>query len=224
MLIACDKSDDTATIVADSLSCRYFPLNSGMWREFKVTEINIDEPVSVCDTTLYFLREQFGGIFIDNIGDTMRQIERWKRTSTTGNWQRLNTWTAYISNTEVIEVEENTRYIKMLLPLYAGKSWNGNAYNRTDTLRLYSYNVDSIDCPMSIGTFNFDSVLTISSENELTAISQKLKFERYAAGIGLVQKQAINIYSDTYNPTVDISERITKGTISTYDLIDFGAK
>ena len=110
----------------------------------------------------------------------------------------------------------------MDLPLFEGKTWNGNAYNRTDTLEEYQYCVEDIDVYMQIGEFSFDSVLSISQKNELTAITKVSFVERYAKNVGLVQKQQIDIYSDTYNPNIDIEDRITQGTLIYYDLIGFG--
>ena len=222
LFAACDKSDSYQLPPVEKIECQYFPLDSGAWRDFDVIEIKIDEPIALFDTQQYIVRERFGGIFIDNIGDTLRQIERFRRSNESENWQRMNTWLAYVNGTEVIQIEENTRYLKMQLPLYAGKTWNGNTYNRTDTLQQFKYRVDSIDCQMNIGGFDFDSVLTISQKNELTAISKILVAERYALGIGMVQKMAIDIYSDTYAPDTDIEKRVTQGTLVYYTLLNYG--
>jgi hypothetical protein len=222
LFAACDKSDSYQLPPAEKIECQYFPLDSGAWRDFSVVEIKIDEPIALFDTLQYIVRERFGGIFIDNVGDTLRQIERFRRASENENWQRMNTWLAYVNGTEVIQIEENTRIVKMQLPLAVGKQWNGNAYNRTDTLQKYQFRVDSIDCPAAVGRFLFDSVLTISQKNELTAISKVLVAERYAAGIGMVEKIQIDIYSDTYAPEIDIENRVTQGTMIYHTLIGFG--
>lgn len=222
LIVACDKSEPYQFPIDNALDNSYFPLDSGSWREFCVTSITIDEPIALFDTQRYYVREQIGDIFVDNVGDTMRQIERFRRKSLTSDWERQNSWLAYVRGVEVIEVEENTRYIKMDLPLFEGKTWNGNAYNRTDTLEEYQYCVEDIDVYMQIGEFSFDSVLSISQKNELTAITKVSFVERYAKNVGLVQKQQIDIYSDTYNPNIDIEDRITQGTLIYYDLIGFG--
>ena len=222
LFAACDKSDAYQLPPVEKIVCQYFPLDSGAWRDFSVVEIKIDKPIALFDTQQYIVRERLGGIFIDNIGDTLRQIERFRRTNEGENWQRMNTWLAYINGTEVIQIEENTRIVKMQLPLAVGKQWNGNAYNRTDTLQKYQFRVDSIDCPAAVGRFLFDSVLTVSQKNELTAISKVLVAERYAAGIGMVEKIQIAIYSDTYAPEIDIENRVTQGTMIYHTLIDFG--
>lgn len=222
LFAACDKSDSYQLPPVEKIECQYFPLDSGAWRDFSVVEIKIDEPIALFDTQQYIVRERFGGIFIDNVGDTLRQIERFRRTSESEKWQPINTWLAYVNGTEVIQIEENTRIVKMQLPLTIGKTWNGNAYNRTDTLQKYQFRVDSLDCPAAVGRFQFDSVLTISQKNELTAISKVLVAERYAAGIGMVEKIQIDIYSDTYAPEIDIENRVTQGTMIYHTLIGFG--
>ncbi|MBR2195556.1 MAG: hypothetical protein IJ911_08070 [Salinivirgaceae bacterium] len=222
LLAACDKSDSYQLPPVEKIECQYFPLDSGAWRDFDVVEIKIDEPIALFDTQQYIVRERFGGIFIDNVGDTLRQIERFRRASENEKWQPMNTWLAYVNGTEVIQIEENTRIVKMQLPLAVGKTWNGNAYNRTDTLQKYQFRVDSIDSPAVVGRFRFDSVLTVSQKNELTAISKVLVAERYAAGIGMVEKVQIDIYSDSYAPNIDIENRVTQGTMIYLTLIDFG--
>lgn len=222
LMVACDKSEPYQFPVESELDSSYFPLDSGSWREFSVVSITIDEPIALFDTQRYYVREQIGSVFIDNVGDTMRQIERFRRNDQSSGWERQNSWLAYVKGAEVVQVEENTRYVKMDLPLFEGKMWNGNAYNRTDTLEEYQYCVEEIDVDMQIGEFRFDSVLTISQKSELTAITKVSFVERYAKNIGLVQKQQIDIYSDTYNPDADIEDRITQGTLIYYDLIGFG--
>lgn len=219
---ACEQSEPYQFPVESELDSSYFPLDSGSWREFGVLSITIDEPIALFDTQRYYIREQISGVFIDNLGDTMRQIERFRRKSQSSDWERQNSWTAYVKGSEVVQVEENVRYVKMDLPLFVGKTWNGTAYNRTDTLQEYQYRVEAMDTDMPIGDFRFDSVLTVSQKNELTAITKVYFVERYAKNVGLVQKQQIDIYSDTYNPDVDIEDRITQGTLIYYDLIDYG--
>lgn len=222
VIVACDEPAQYEFPCERSAGSSYFPLEYGSWREFMVTEITIDEPIALYDTQHYFIREQIGDIFIDNIGDTMRQIERFSRKSQGSEWSRQNSWMAYVKDDEVIQVEENTRYLKMLLPLSDGKKWNGNIYNRTDTLQEYEYCVENIDAGMQLGEFYFDSVLTISQKDELTAITKVSFIERYAKNVGLVYKHQIDIYSDNYEPDVDIADRITQGTLIYYDLIGYG--
>ena len=57
----------------------YFPLKTGESMIYKVTEINIDKPSNVFDTSVYFIREIVDIPLIDNENDTAYRIERYYR-------------------------------------------------------------------------------------------------------------------------------------------------
>jgi hypothetical protein len=201
----------------------YFPLDSGAWREFQVQTINIDEPSAIYDTFNYYLREVFIGKYIDNSGDTLTKIERFTRSSTSENWTPANTWLAIIKDNMAIQTEENTRYIKLRFPVELDKEWDGNAYNRTDTLKKFkTYTIESIDVPLVLNSILFDSVLTVLQRNELTNISKIVFFEKYAKHIGMVQKQEIDIYSEEVDLNTPIEKRVTRGTFYYANLISYG--
>jgi hypothetical protein len=108
--------------------------------------------------------------------------------------------------------------------LTVGKHWDGNAYNRTDTLKLYTYKIISLDEPFQLNHLNFDSVIYISQKTESTAISKLDFYERYAKHIGLVQKQEINIHSENLDDiSVPIEKRVTQGYFFYQNLIGYGS-
>ncbi|MDD3858785.1 MAG: hypothetical protein PHW83_01185, partial [Bacteroidales bacterium] len=59
----------------------YFPLATGNSLIYKVTEINIDKPSEVYDTSIYYLREITDIALLDNENDTAYRIERYTRYS-----------------------------------------------------------------------------------------------------------------------------------------------
>jgi hypothetical protein len=111
-------------------------------------------------------------------------------------------------------------------PVQLNKAWNGNKYNRFDTLNQYNYKIKTINEPYSLNILLFDSVLTVVQKEKLTAIDKIYFEEKYALGVGLIEKQQTDIYTgkDDYDPTVPIEERITKGIIYHQKLIGYGNK
>lgn len=224
VIVSCDsKNETTEPFVPNNQheQYQYFPLDSGLWRVFEITEINIDKEVNVCDTNVYYLKERFGGIFVDNVGDTMRMIERFSRNSLSDSWLQNNTHVAYIKNNEAVVVEENVRYLKLNFPLEVGKTWNANKYNHIDTLQTLLSKVVQLDVPVS-EPMMFDSVVVVERINELNIVSKKLQQEVYASNVGLVKRQIIDVYSSEYDANVPIEQRITKGTKQYFNLIDYG--
>lgn len=200
---------------------QYFPLDSGLWRVFEIIEINTDKEVNVCDTNVYYLMEKCGGVFVDNVGDTMRKIERYVRNSLSDNWLQSNTHVAYVKNNEAILVDENVRYLKLQFPLELGKTWNANKYNHIDTVQTLLSKVVQLNVSVA-EPMAFDSVVVVERINESNIVSKKLQQEVYATNVGLVQRQIIDVYSGEFDANVPIEHRITKGTEQYFNLIDYG--
>jgi hypothetical protein len=220
-LFSCHDADFSVEPIKPDYS--YFPVDSGRWSEFKVKEINIDAPLNIYDTLEYYVRYQLSGIFIDNQGDTLIKVLRYYRDNEADRWQPINTWLLGIYDNMAIEEEENIRYIKLRFPLTIGKQWNGNAYNRTDTLQLFNYEVKSLDEPFVLNDISCDSVLLISQKSESTAISKIDFYERYAKHIGLIQKQEIDIRSEVLDDlSIPVENRVTQGTFYYQNLIRYG--
>jgi hypothetical protein len=202
----------------------YFPMDSLSWREFEVTFIEIDKPSNRYDTTQYFLLEKWAGIVLNATGDSMVQLERYKRLDPNQTWNILSIWQAGIASQQAIQVEENIRYVKLNFPLFLNKSWDGNKYNRLDTSKIYDFKIILMDGVYTNKNISLDSVLTVVQKNKSTEIDKLYFDEKYAPGVGLIEKQQTNIYSgrDDYDPTVPIENRITKGTLYTQKLTGYG--
>lgn len=201
----------------------YFPLQSGLWREFEVVSINIDSASEVYDTAHYFLRELHKQWILDAANDSVMLIERFYCDSLGKQWQPFGVWQAGIDNNEAQQVEENERYLKILFPVQINSSWDGNKYNRRDTLEQYLYTIISLNNPNTLNGLSFDSVLLISQKSKSTFVD-KLQFEeQYAYGIGLISKKQVDIYSEiTDDPTIPIENRVTDGTIYNQEIISYG--
>lgn len=203
----------------------YFPLQTGIWREFEVVFVNIDSPSNVNDTVKYFLREQFNDWFIDAAEDSALIIERFYRDSVHHNWKPLGVWQASIKNNEAHQVEENIRFVKLKFPVEENLSWNGDKYNRLDTLQQYKYTIASLNQAIELNNGqNFDSVLIVSQKDKLSLIDKLEYSEVYAYNIGLISKKQINIQQAEVpdDNSIPIENRVTKGTLYFQDIIAYG--
>ncbi|MFA6402023.1 MAG: hypothetical protein WCX31_10420 [Salinivirgaceae bacterium] len=221
---ACQKPDLEPIPVVYNYS--YFPMDSGAWREFEVTKIVIDKPSNVFDTTHYYLLEQWVGLIVSASNDSMIRLERFSKIKQNHTWEILSVWQSGIINHEAIQVEENIRYLKLDFPVQLNKAWDGNRYNRLDTLNQYSYKIITINEPYSLNNLLFDSVLTVVQKEKLTKIDKIYFEEKYALGVGLIEKQQTDIYSGEkeYDPNIPVEERITRGIIYNQKLIGYGNK
>jgi len=167
----------------------YFPMEKGNWWEYEVdlTTYNL------LDSTYshFFLREVVADTFTDLSGGTSYRLERLVRETEAQEWELDSVWTARLTTTQAIRTENNVPFIKLVFPLAEGKEWNGNAINaRGQEL----YKASSIGSLLSIGDLNYENTITITQrEVPDTLVFQDVRREYFAADIGLIKKEFIQL-------------------------------
>jgi hypothetical protein len=213
---ACEKENIENNVF---FGTEYFPLDTGNYIIYKITEITIDAPSNYYDTAEYYIKEVFESKIIDNQDDEAVRIERFKRTESNQNWVINNVWSAKIVNNSAQKVEENLRYVKIRFPAKENLSWNGNLFNE---LPDESYSITSIHTEFEINEFYFDSCLTITHTFSESLINKDFEAEIFAWNIGLVYKEITNLNSQEVIFDVPIENRITTGYIYIQEIIDYG--
>ncbi len=215
-LISCTKEPSNTNNVF--WGSEYFPLESGLELTYKITEIYIDKPSNVYDTSIYYMKEVVDIPVIDNENDTAFRIERLHRLDDSENWLIHSVWTAKLSENTAEKVEENYRFIKIRFPLKQNYSWNGNLYNELDNKEYW---VSNFNIPYSTGEFVFDSCLTIYQDSSQSLIHKDIAYEVYAIHTGLIYKEETYINSQEVIFDIPVEERITTGTIFKQELVEF---
>lgn len=216
IISACEKENDENVVF---IGTEYFPLDTGNYIIYKITEITIDAPSHYYDTAEYYIKEVFESKIIDNQNDEAVRIERYIRTESNQNWVINNVWSAKIVNNSAQKVEENLRYVKIRFPAKENLSWNGNLFNE---LPEKSYSITSIHTEFEINEFSFDSCLTITHTFSESLINKDFEAEIFAWNIGLVYKEITNLNSQEVIFDVPIENRITTGYIYIQEIIDYG--
>ncbi|MDD2635663.1 MAG: hypothetical protein PHW82_09220 [Bacteroidales bacterium] len=195
----------------------YFPLNTGEGMIYKITEINIDKPSNVFDTSVYFIREVIDIPLIDNENDTVYRIERYYRENENEKWIIHSVWTSKLTRLTAEKTEENQRFVKIRFPVKQNYTWNGNLYN---DLTNQDYWISSYNTYFSQENFSFDSCLTVMHDSSQSLIHFNRAYEVYAYNIGLVYKEQTYINSQEVIFEIPIEERVTIGTVFMQELIE----
>ncbi|MEA1875179.1 MAG: hypothetical protein U9N51_12255 [Bacteroidota bacterium] len=207
IIFACTKENETFFA---SLDRGYYPLESGAYNLYEVTEIIIDEPSNIYDTAKYQLKELIGGSYQDDLGTTTYLLLRYKRENANQSWDVSDVWSVQYNDYRLFVTEENIRYVKMIFALAINKTWDGNAYN---TLDANDYEITNLDESFMLNGQSYDSVLTVIHEADSSLIHKNYALERYARDTGLIYKEITYINSQEIEPGVPLEERITTGTI-----------
>ncbi len=217
ILVASCKKDPIDDKDVDS-DKKYFPLKTGNYIIYKITEITIDAPSEYYDTVKYFIKEYVEDTIIDNQNDIAYRLERHKKINQDDPWEIYNVWQSKLINNMAHKVEENLRFVKIRFPLKIDLSWNGNVYNDMDEQK---YEITELNVSKTINGHSFDHCLTVMQNDAVSLIHKELHYEIYAFNVGLIYKEHTSLNSQEVIYGVPIEERITTGTIYIQELVSY---
>lgn len=153
-----------------SLEKDLFPLKVGNSMVYDVIETNY----SVANgesIDKYQIKESIGEL----ISMDTYALLRYKRKNENESWSLDSVWKITKQSDKVVVSENNVSFIKAVLPIYDGLTWNGNALNNLDE-ELYTAKFIGED-------------IEITHKNDSNAISLNRRKEIYLPGKGMVYKE-----------------------------------
>ena len=218
------------------LGLEYFPLEVGRYIDYQVEDIQytlLNPP----DTNRYQIRELIAEEFTDIEGNPAFRLERYRRIDANASWRLDSVWQAKRNNNQAIIIQNNRALIKLVFPLEEGIEWVGTAFfknTKTDTVINNMtqdttiqetfigdrYEIQRFNQPLTLGSFSFDSTLTVIQKNDSNRVNIDRRKEVYAANVGLVYKDStVATYCD---PTECSFPEIDFGRKSRQIIIGFG--
>jgi hypothetical protein len=157
---------------------------------------------SLISETKTYVREEIVDTLLDNLGNTLFKVERFTKKDSISQWEISKVLTQAMYDNQAFRTEDNLKYIPLVFPIRENKSWNGNVF--IDVFQSISVNGEpveifkewsshrmrNIDSPETIGTFDFENVLSVTASNSSNNnLEQRLWTEKYVKGIGLVYRE-----------------------------------
>jgi hypothetical protein len=221
-LLACSKKK---TVNAGSPGLDYYPTSEGKFVVYDVdSTIYTDLPVD----TIYYryrIKEKIADSFTDNEGQPATRLERYIKkfnplvSYDSIPWILKEVWLVNAGKKNIQVAENNIRYTKLIFPVVEKAVWNGNAYN-TKGEWLYTY--EFTDKKETINKQALEKVLQVTQKDFRTLISYQRYTEKYAAGIGLVQREITDILSNRIVAGLPVEGRIETGLIYKQTLVNYG--
>ncbi len=205
--------------IADQL---YFPLRVGNYLIYQVSETNIQH-INCSDNALSPNVYQLKVLIFDSVknaeGGYNYNIHRYTRPNSSLAWADLDTWSARVTNNQVIVNEGNIPYVKFLFPLVANSKWNGNKYN---DFAEEDYTLQNYGRPYQLESGEkYPLTLTVAqSDNQDFFVYQDKRVEIYAVNVGLIYKETTQL---TYfqDPCYG-QQKVKTGLTYTQSLISYG--
>lgn len=180
----------------------YFPLELGKFVSYQVdsTIYDVDGNNTITINTTSFVREEVSDTLRDSEGDLIYRIERSEKANIEDPWVIQDIWVAKRTEFQAERVEENLRFIKMIFPLAEEATWDGNLFidERTiipiagesiEVFKNWNSEIVLLAQPDNIGGIVFDEVTTISHADSENLIELRSVTEKYAKGVGLVDRE-----------------------------------
>jgi hypothetical protein len=186
----------------------FFPLKVGYFVEYDVNEeeINLGRPAIVRQ---YQLKEQIAEQYNDPSGKIAYRIARFRRNLDSQPWQPDSTIALRLQVDHAIRNENGRDFVKMLFPPAERLSWNGNIYN---TLGEDNYELKNVNRPLKIGGTTFERTATVVQQNDSTLVNQDKRVEVYAAEVGLIYRERVNVQFCSSTPACVGKAQIDFGT------------
>ena len=174
-----DRLDPYFSIKGD----QYFVLKPGMARLYRVDSIHFQGQTGKKDTFNYSVKEQIDTFFTDNMGERAARIELYYRILDTLPWKIYKVVYAKVNKDFAERVEDNRRYLKMMLPPNEESLWNLNQRNDLDR-RFLHYSM--LEKPYKSKYLQADSSIKVQFDEVVNEFEEYRYEEVYAKGIGLL--------------------------------------
>lgn len=228
LFFSCKKTKQNSI----DLGTDYYPVSIGNWIEYDVDSITFSDfttPTSI-DTSSFKIKETVESSFLDLNDEENFRVEEFKKNDST-SWQINNIFSLKKSNINIEKVENDLRYIKLVFPPEENKTWDGNIYiDVVDQPLLdflnpdkyaWEYTYSSIDENLVVGTYTFDSCVTIIQIDEENLFEKKYSKEIYAKNVGLVYKELIILETQAPPSSASFLDRAENGFVLKYTISDY---
>jgi hypothetical protein len=187
ILLGCDGNEPKRT----DIGLDYFPLRKGFFQIYTIEGTQYSE-ISDPEDFQYELQVEVIDSFPNTAGSYTYVLHRSKRADQNEAWEFMDSWSARIDDNEVVQQEGNISFLKLILPVRNGTTWNGNKYNNNDD---DEYVMKMVNEPFTAGNTTYERTLMVDQENnEDPIVFRDIRKEVYAREAGLIHKEITQLH------------------------------
>ena len=184
-------------------------LQPGKYITYRLDSLQFTNFGTQVTTTSYQAKDVIDDSITDNLGrPSWRVIRYLSDTTGTAPWIENETYMITATRQDIEVVEDNLRYIKLVLPVVNGYTWNGNSYidATSDTFNVltymqgWNYTYANLGMPYTTLDGTISSTVTVNQRDETignpsdstTYSERNYSIEVYGKGIGLIYKNFLH--------------------------------
>jgi hypothetical protein len=232
-LCSCNSERETEDRNLIRESRRFYPVVTGLYRDYRVDSIMFRELGTVKDTISSLMRFELAELRAVETSDSIYDLKIWHRRSSDHVWQHVATWAVETNTERLIVNEGNARFIKLIFPLRPAMSFNANIFINENLITEVAGEMISIyrdwgqsrviatDLSMEVSGILFDQVAHIRLANSETLLSLREVQEYYAKDVGLIRKSMHILDTQKFGSTDPWEIKGERGFIMEMNLIDY---
>jgi hypothetical protein len=213
LIAGCGKDE----FVPTDTGIDYFPLQVGMVWTYVVDETIYSEVVAPRQSN-YRIEVKVADSVLNAEGTYTYILHRAKQNLQDMKWEALPTWSVRKNDREVVLMEGNIAFKKLMFPVKDNLAWNGNEYNNLGE-DLYSFT--SVDEPIEFEGVTWENTLTIEQENnDDPIVFFDQREEIYAKNTGLLKQSLKQLNYCTTEDCIG-QQKIKSGRIYLQKLVSY---
>ena len=206
LFTSCKK--EKGSLTSDPVSA-YYPMEVGKYITYTLDStvfVNFGQKDTIIS---YQAQDRVDALISDNLGRPAYRVIRFIRKDDTEDWVANNTFLVVPTEAAIEYVENNQRFLKLVLPVKQDFSWKGNAYIDTYSvdsevkyLDDWDYIYDSVGVPLTFNSLMIDSTVKVSERDEFLGQDPSIpgtqfgernySVEKYGKGIGLIYREFLH--------------------------------
>lgn len=179
---ACTKTKTESYVLRSS---EYYPYHKGNIREYDFDSTSYDWASGSVLRYHEWIKETVTDTFRDLSGDLAYRIEQFRSSDSGRSYYFYAINTVKSDQFGFQRVEDNQRYVKLVIPIADKKKWDGNIYN---SLGFEEYKYVGVGKPYVDKYNDYPDCVFVSQQEDSTFISVDRKAEVYAKNTGLVYR------------------------------------
>ncbi len=198
----------------------FYPLQVGNFWVYDMERI--DFLALANDTSVFQLREIITDSIVTGAGQVTYLLNRETRLDPEGAWRADSLWTVRSGAQGLVITENNIPLVKLVFPVVAGQTWDGNSFNNRGNQTFEFREVSPSELPndFQAAADSVDFIRTVISDIQSLITGTDRRSEVYGKGIGLVEKDYLVVSLCTND--CETSGDTLGGFVLSQRLIEFG--
>lgn len=164
----------------------YLPLQKGVYQVYAV-DSTWYTPIEGEQTIHYELMTEVVDSFFNADNQYTYVIYRYKRSDDSQPWVYDNTWSARVDNLRAVIAEENNEFVKFVLPVSEGRTWDGNTFNNGGE---DEYELINARKSVTVDDVVYGDCIEINQNNDDDPIVRTdIRKEVYSRDVGLILRE-----------------------------------